>query len=127
MENSKQPPLFGQYAGATLERCMAIFKERGNQYADTMRECSFLTMRAVAKELGLSIPDRFLRILCIASYADMKHARMLGGYKEDTAEDCINYLAFVAEEMRQIKAGTAEPSACNFEPKHPINVPDDTF
>jgi len=96
-------PLFGAFAGETLERCISVFRERGTQYADTMRICQFLLMKAVARELKIDIPQEYFRVLCIAGFADMKYGRLLGGYKQDTVEDSINYHGFVAEEMRRIK------------------------
>ena len=95
--------LFGQYTTATLDRCKAVFEERAGQYSDTMKECQWLLMQAIADDLGIDIPPDCFRVLAIAGLVDIKYTRLLGGYKQDTIEDGINYSGFVAEEMRILK------------------------
>lgn len=95
-------PLFEQRATRTFDEATAVFKERGTQYSDTWRTCRFLTMKAIAKELGCSIDDRFYRALATAAFVDMKHERLMGGYKEDSLTDGINYAAFLVDEMREL-------------------------
>lgn len=96
-------PLFETRALESFDRAKSTFVGRGDEYGDTWRECRFLKMRAVARELGLNIPDKCLRALAAAAFCDMKYWRLLGGYKDDSIIDGINYDAFLAAEMRQLK------------------------
>ena len=97
-------PLFEERALATAERAQAIYAGRGTQYGDTWRECQFLKMKACARELGVEIPDKFMRALATAAFCDMKYWRLLGGYHDDSIIDGINYDSFLAEEMRVLVA-----------------------
>jgi hypothetical protein len=103
-------PLFETQALATIERATSTFAGRGEEYGDTWRECRFLTMQAVAKRLGLEIPTNTLRALAAAAFVDMKYWRALGGFKDDSLVDGINYQAFLAEEMRQLETQISSPS-----------------
>ena len=95
-------PLFESHALATMDRAKATFAVRGDEYGDTWRETRFLKMQAVAKALGDNIPTEHLRALATAAFCDMKYWRFLGGFKDDSLIDGINYDAFLAEEMRQL-------------------------
>lgn len=94
-------PLFESHALATIKRATATFQGRGDEYGDTWRECRFLKMKAVARELGCNIDPEHFRALATAAFCDMKYWRFLGGYKEDSILDGINYDAFLAEEVRR--------------------------
>lgn len=100
--NSTQP-LFESNAGATLERVKSTFCQRGNEYGDTWKNCQFLTMKAIARKFGITIPDKFYRALSAAALCDMKHQRLEGGYKDDSLVDGIAYEAFLAEEVRKLE------------------------
>ena len=93
-------PLFEEHALASIERVRQTFCGRGVEYGDTMRDCQFLKMKAVAGALGYEIKPEHFRALCIAGFGDMKYARLLGGYKDDSIIDGIAYDAFLAEEMK---------------------------
>lgn len=60
-------------------------------------------MIAVARELGIEIEPKHFRPLATAALVDMKYWRMMGGYKEDSIIDGINYAAFLAEDMSRLK------------------------
>ena len=95
-------PLFETHALATIQRSVETFAGRGLEYGDTWKDCQFVTMKAVAKELGCDIAPAHFRALATAAFVDMKYWRGLGGYKDDSLVDGINYQAFLAEEMRQL-------------------------
>ena len=104
---SKIQPLFEQRANATLSKVTATFGQRGTEYGDTWRNCRFVVMKAIARELRLNIPDDAYRALATAAFVDMKYQRNEGGYKEDSLIDGIAYGAFLADEMRELKEGKA--------------------
>lgn len=103
-------PLFESHASATIERATATFAGRGKEYGDTWREARFITMQAVARQLGCVIKSEHFRALATAAFCDMKYWRGLGGYKDDSLVDGINYQAFLAEEMRCISLHTGDPT-----------------
>lgn len=95
-------PLFNAQTLTTIERARAIFEGRGTEYGDTWRDCNFIQMKAVAAALGCNIDPEHFRALATAAFVDMKYWRSLGGYKDDSLIDGINYSAFLAEEMRKL-------------------------
>lgn len=101
-------PLFGELVSATLERAKSVQNERAGQYGDTWRNCRWLILKAVLRELGVEVPDVYLRAIALASFDDMKYERFEGGYKEDNLDDGINYSAALAEQMRRIKDSQAK-------------------
>jgi hypothetical protein len=105
-------PLFEEYTLATMERAKSTFCGRGVEYGDTWAECRFLKMAAVAKELGLNIPTEHFRALATAAFCDMKYWRNLGGYKDDSIIDGMNYDGFLAEEMRRAKVAATSKQTC---------------
>jgi hypothetical protein len=96
-------PMFERRANATLKRVTATFGQRGTEYGDTLADCQWLAMKATARELGVIIPDEFLRAIAVAALVDIKYQRLQGGYKDDTVVDGIAYGAVYAEEMRVLK------------------------
>lgn len=94
--------LFDKYADATLERVKKTYSGRGEEYGDTMRDCQWLTMRAVAQRLGVALPAKYARVIAIAGLLDLKYQRMQGGYKDDNLVDHGAYAAFVAQEMKEL-------------------------
>jgi hypothetical protein len=101
-------PTFERLAGATLARVADTFGQRGTEYGDTMRDCQWLAMKAVAARLGYKIQPEHFRALCIAGFVDMKYQRLQGGYKEDSVVDGIAYAGFLAEDMRLLALPKAE-------------------
>lgn len=99
---STNQPLFEEYAVSTLDRAKATYAGRGLEYGDTWRQCRFLKMEAVARQLGCAINPQHFRALATAAFADMKYWRFLGGFKDDSLIDGINYDSFLAEEMRRL-------------------------
>lgn len=106
-------PLFDTLADATLERVQQTYsykqqEGRGAQYGDTMRECEFLTVQAVAGELldPTLCDEQDYRLACfLAGMVDMKLERMRGGYRDDNLVDLIAYAAALAELMKQLTEG----------------------
>lgn len=96
-------PVFSEYADATLARVRATYAERGGQYGDTWREAKFNNLRAVLKLCGVTLGNPELRAIAAASLVDVKHSRMIGGYKEDNLIDGIAYGALLVECVRRLK------------------------
>jgi hypothetical protein len=98
-----EPHLFPQRVLSAFKRTTDIFNQRGTEYGDTWKSCTWLKFKAVAKELGCIIPDDACRALVAAGLADLKYFRFGGGYKEDNFDDGINYDGFTVEEVRHVK------------------------
>lgn len=94
-----QKPLFELRADETITRTRATYAERGAQYGDTWRDAQWLTLKAVAKRYGVVIPDEVIRCIAAAVLCDVKYARQMGGYKDDTVIDAIAYNALLAAEV----------------------------
>jgi hypothetical protein len=114
-------PLFESNANASIARVTATFGQRGAEYGDTWRNAQWLTMKAVAKKLGVSIPDDALRPIAAAVLCDVKYQRLEGGYKDDSVIDGIAYNANLAEEMLK-----REPKLCEhfYAPGHSDDSPE---
>src|SRR5688572_15668684 len=96
-------PLFEKRAMASIKRVTDTFGQRGAEYGDTMRDCQWLALRAVAKKLGVNIPaGPVARAIAIAGMVDIKYQRYQGGYKDDNGIDGIAYGAFLADEMQEL-------------------------
>lgn len=95
--------LFPKRVMSAFQRTTDIFNQRGTEYGDTWKHCTWLKFKAVAKELGCVIPDDACRALVAAGLADLKYFRFGGGYKEDNFDDGINYDGFTVEEVRHVK------------------------
>ena len=100
------PPMFERRANATLKRVTDTFGQRGGEYGDTMKDCQWLTLRAVAIKLGIDIKPEHARAIAIAGMVDIKYQRMQGGYKDDNGVDGIAYTAFLVDEMLELLGGT---------------------
>jgi len=98
-----EPHLFPKRVLSAFQRTTDIFNQRGTEYGDTWKLCTWLKFRAVAKELGCMIPEDACRALVAAGLADLKYFRFGGGYKEDNFDDGINYDGFTVEEVRHVK------------------------
>ncbi len=99
-------PLFDELADAALERVRSTYTctksdGRGAQYGDTMRECQFLTTKAVDNKIDNTHKHYRLAIF-LAGMVDMKLERMRGGYKDDILIDLIAYGAALEELMRRV-------------------------
>lgn len=93
-------PLFDTLVARRLNKTIEIAKERGDQYGDTLKNCQWLKVRAVVREvLKINITPTEARLLAIAGLCDIKYQRFEGGYKEDHLDDGINYDAVLAELM----------------------------
>lgn len=98
--------LFSEYATETLEQVQKTFEERGSSYGDTWRDCQWLALKATAKQLDVTLPEAAIRALAAAVMVDIKYARLMGGYKEDSPVDGIAYQAlWVGEMKRSAKEG----------------------
>ena len=101
-------PRFTTNVLATFDRAKETFQQRGSEYGDTWQDCQFLTMKAVARKLGIVIPDEVLDILATAAFCDMKYQRLQGGYKDDSVLDGVNYNGYLTERMRQCECEICE-------------------
>src|SRR5574343_783317 len=93
-------PLFNHHADATLVRVRATYAERGQQYGNTWASCQWLKLKAVARALGVEVPDHAVRAIALGVLGDVKDQRNQGGYKDDSTVDEIAYNAVLAEEMQ---------------------------
>ena len=103
--------LFPELALSTLKKVEATFNQRGEEYGDTWRDCQWLNLRAVLKELGIEVSDYALRPIVLAGLVDLKHQRMQGGWKYDNPIDGIAYTAALAEEMRRLQPHEDKPKS----------------
>lgn len=102
-ESSRELATFEVLAESTIARCQAIYRTRGEQYADTLKECQWATLSAVMRKMGIGAQgQQCLRAIAMAALVDVKYIRQLGGYSDDSLVDGINYAAVLAEDMRQI-------------------------
>jgi hypothetical protein len=104
-------PKFETNASASLQRVQSTFGLRGTEYGDTMKNCQWLTMKAVARKFGVDIPPDLFRALAVGGLCDLKYQRQEGGYKDDNFVDAIAYLAFLAQDMLDLE--TARQLATN--------------
>jgi hypothetical protein len=109
MQQVNDLPLFDTLVSKRLNKTIEIAKERGDQYGDTLKNCQWLKLRAVAKELGWTLTHVGARLLAIAGLCDVKYQRFEGGYKEDHLDDGINYDAVLAELMKEYKTSEECP------------------
>ena len=94
---------FERMAGPVLEECVGVFSQRGGQYGDTWLECRWVKLRAAARLMGIdTLTDAQCRVLASSVLCDVKYARDLGGYKEDSSLDGINYEALRVGEIREL-------------------------
>jgi hypothetical protein len=91
--------LFDELVEARLAKTLRICQERGTQYGDTLKNCQWLKVKAVALELGIVLTTGEARLLAIAGLCDVKYQRFEGGFKVDNLDDGINYDAVLAELM----------------------------
>lgn len=97
-------PTFTRLADITLDRCVDTYSTRGAQYADDWKARPNFALSAVAQKLGYNINPAHLRAITAAVLVDVKYSRLMGGYKDDSIIDGINYAAVLAQEMREIEA-----------------------
>ncbi len=101
--------LFEEAALPRLESAISVMKERGSQYADTLRICPFTWSINVAKELGVTLLPEVARAIAMAAMVDLKYSRMAGGYKLDNIEDAINYAATIPHMIELAKEAINQP------------------
>lgn len=100
--NTKSSPMFETYADASLARTRSTYAQRGTEYGDSWKSAQWLTLKAVCKKLGISIPDEHLAAVAVAGLCDVKYNRLEGGYKDDTIIDSIAYHGLLAEIMERL-------------------------
>lgn len=90
---------FNDACETTLLKALDTCAQRGKEYQDSwaLENLNMTNFEHVWTSLGL---DKLLklspvqkRLLVIASLCDVKLSRLVGGFKSDTYEDLINYLA----------------------------------
>ena len=103
--------LFNKLATAGRDAAAAICEQRGAEYRDSWGECQWLTLRAVLEEATARVftresgfvvrllPLDACRALALAAMVDIKIARFGGGYKADTCDDLVNYIAALRSQM----------------------------
>lgn len=115
-------PAFNAACEDTLEACLAVSTQRGDEYADSWalenQATRFLDL--VLREIGGDRSAEAKRLLMVASLCDVKISRTLGPYKSDTFDDLINYLAalrswlqeYTTSRRRSLLKGCAAPADC---------------
>jgi len=103
-------PVFEESAAATARKCSDIYTQRGGEYKDTwaLEHQTHTFLDAVLDEAGsdyfpVKLPDDLKRLMKLADLIDVKEDRMLGGYKEDTLVDGVNYRLVFADLMDQFR------------------------
>jgi len=111
--------LFASHADTTIDRVRETYAERGEQYGDTWGLAPFLALKATLRRAGIVFEERDLRSIAAAVLVDIKYARLIGGYKDDSIIDGIAYSALWAEEMKQsrpsIPADAVLKNVCNLD------------
>lgn len=101
------PAVFNAAAEATIGRALAICTQRGEEYQDSWDlnnlKAPFLTHTLSNVKLldGSIVQPATIRLIMLAALADVKLSRLVGGWKDDTAVDLINYVAAYAELRQQ--------------------------
>jgi len=116
---------FAVLAGHGLSRSMALVSERQKQYGDSWGGCPWTQMRSVAEALGLEEMDAAeLTCLALAAFCDQKWQRQAQGYKADTLDDEVNYLAALREKVSRVLARRSEtPASGRGGPEPPHSSP----
>jgi len=114
---SAPKPAFNAAVDSTLHGALEISNERGTEYGDTWalenQHTPFLD--AVLNELRHPDPcdwtNEEKRLIVIAALCDVKISRLLGGYKADTLDDLINYVAALRAWMAEYPNGESKEPA----------------
>jgi hypothetical protein len=90
---------------------VAIAKQRGGEYGDSWALGNLVSTftRSTLESFGIKVTDEQLRLIQMAALIDVKDARMIGPYKEDSVVDGINYRAVFAYLRRLYDAPKDEP------------------
>lgn len=86
-----------------IAQCGAIATGRGDEYGDSWGEdADFSEIRNTFKLIfGMSPTDEQCRIVVLSALVNAKQNRKLGGHKEDTDMDLINYTAVKTYAIQQ--------------------------
>ena len=78
-------------------------QERGDQYADTWGKDGVwhLTKAILKKYSNTDVDDEACKAIALATFIDQKYSRFAGGYKKDTAIDLVNYIAALADKVKE--------------------------
>ena len=90
-----------------LTESLDITKQRGDEYGDTWADDNLMTTftQRTLRDFGMWDPTpEQCRLILLAALIDVKDSRMLGGYKEDSLVDGINYRAVYAAMRRKYDA-----------------------
>lgn len=91
-------PVFESGISAILGDSVKVSEQRGGEYGDSWALDNLVTTftRSTLESFGLHLSDEQVRLLQMASLIDVKDARLIGPYKEDSVVDGINYRAVFA-------------------------------
>lgn len=108
-EKAERKAAFNSAVDEVLGQAIAISNQRGGEYADSWalenQQTRFLDMVMREIEHKANKQDRGpwtqfselgtdeKRLIMVASLCDVKMSRMIGGFKGDTLDDLINYVA----------------------------------
>jgi hypothetical protein len=102
-------PTFETFAAATIERATGTYTQRGQEYKDSWAAPATNMLDAVCSKLGVNIPEESKRAIMLAVLVDVKYNRLVGGYKDDTVIDMINYELVLAEAMQRMTGTVPAP------------------
>lgn len=95
--------LFEQRCENTFRAARDIFRTRGDQYGDTMRDSQHLALKAAIFQMyGLKPTKVQCEAMLGAVLYDVKYQRLQGGYDPDHPLDGINYAAYFHDAMAQV-------------------------
>ncbi len=106
-------PTFEGLVEETITRATGTCNQRGAEYGDSWKNPSFSMFEAVWKKvtgspLTLTLDQK--KAVALAVLVDIKYNRMVGGYKEDSIDDGINYAAALASQVRKAVPNPTTPS-----------------
>ena len=116
-------PVFESSAGPILKECLELSTTRGASYSDSWsleNQVSTLTT-ATLDRFGITLEPEQIRLLQLASLADVKDSRIVAGgpFKRDSVADGINYRAayctlreeYEADDVRWAAGPTPTPAS----------------
>jgi hypothetical protein len=95
---------------------VAIATQRGGEYGDSWALGNLVSTftRSTLESFGIKVTDEQLRLIQMAALIDVKDARMIGPYKEDSVVDGINYRAVFAYLRRLYDAPKDKPEKATY-------------
>lgn len=112
-------PVFEESAKRTAVKCEAIYGQRGGEYSDTwaLENQQTVFVDTVLRMLNLSLSAEAKRLLKLGALIDVKDDRMLGGFKEDSLIDGVNYRLVFNDLMLQFESKSTPATTSGVRPQ----------